>query len=255
MIPRTCLAILITAGFAAAQQGSMEEKLREQVAEISRLMRESERLLLEISRVDRLVEAQKQVEEDLKKLLPPEQGGQGGGGSAEERAARRQQLESKHSEISQRLEEMLQGERQRGDQAAQKIQQLLDSLPRQQQMQEGGSGDSKEPKSAEEREKRLREREEQEKKQHQQPQSPRQQRDDPKQRERDERKPRSPEEDKAAAVAKRVEAWIARLPPEDQERINRNDFSRVPIQYRRLVEEYTAQRAKREAEKEPEGDR
>jgi hypothetical protein len=255
MIPRTCIALLITAGFAAAQQGAMEDKLKEQVAEISRLMRESERLLLEISRVDRLVEAQKKVEEELKKLLPPDQGGQGGGGSEEERAAQRQQLESKHAEISQRLEEMLKGEQDRGQQAAERIQELLNSLPRQQSMQQGSPKDSKEQKSEEE--KRLqREREEQDKKQHQQPQSPRDQKDEQKnKRERDERKPKSPENDKAAATAKRVEAWIARLPPEDQERINRNDFSRVPIQYRRLVEEYTAQRAKREAEKEPESDR
>lgn len=253
MIQRTLLALLVAAGFAAAQQGAMEEKLRQQVADISRLMRESERLLLEISRVDRLVEAQRQVEEELKKLLPPEQNGQGGGGG-EERAAERQQLQSKHAEISQRLEEMLRGERDRGQEAAQRIQELLDSLPRQQQMQQGGSKDPKD-KAQEEREKRLREREEQDRKQHQ-PQSPRQQRDEQKdRRERDERKPRTPEEEQAAAAAKRVEAWIARLPPEDQERINRNDFSRVPIQYRKLVEEYTAQRAKREAEREPDRDR
>jgi len=253
MIRKTFLALLLAAATAAAQQESVEEKLRQQVAEISRLMRESERLLLEITRVDRLVEAQKQVEEEMKKLLPPEQGGEGGAG-AEERAQQRQQLESKHGEISQRLEEMLRSEREKADLTVKQLEELLHSLPRQQQMQ-GTSSDSKEKKSAEEREKQLREREEEDRKQHQ-PRSPRQQKDEQKdKRQLDrQRRPQAPE-DTAAAKVKRVEAWIARLPPEDQERINRNDFSRIPIQYRRLVEEYTAQRAKREAEKEPEGDR
>jgi hypothetical protein len=252
MIQRTLITLLAAAGFAAAQQESAEEKLRQQVAEISRLMRESERLLLEITRVDRLVEAQKQVEEELKKLIPPEQGGEGGAG-AEERAQKRQQLESKHGEIAQRLEEMLKSEREKASLTEQQLKELLESLPRQQQMQSSPSG-SKEPKSAEEREKRLREREQEDRKQHQ-PQSPRQQKDDPKDKRQLDRKPQSPDDTTASRV-KRVEAWIARLPPEDLERINRNDFSRIPIQYRRLVEEYTAQRAKREADEEqPDRDR
>lgn len=253
MIQKTFLALLFAAAVAAAQQESVEEKLRQQVAEISRLMRESERLLLEITRVDRLVEAQKQVEEELKKLIPPEQGGEGGAG-AEERAQQRQQLESKHGEIAQRLEEMLRSEREKADLTVKQLEELLKTLPRQQQQAQGTPSDSKEKQSAEEREKRLREREEEDRKQHQ-PESPRQQKDDQKDRRQlDQRRQEAPE-DSAAAKVKRVEAWIARLPPEDQERINRNDFSRIPIQYRRLVEEYTAQRAKREAEKEPEGDR
>jgi hypothetical protein len=251
MISRTLFALLVGAGFAAAQQASMEEKLRQQVAEISRLMRESERLLLEITRVDHLVEAQKQVEEELKKLLPPEQGGEGGAG-AEERAQQRQQLQAKQKEISQRLEEMLQSERQKAAETAERLKELLETLPRQQSQGQGSQQSSKEPRSAEE-EKRLREREEQERKQHQ-PRSPRDQRDDPKDKRQLDRKKDKPETDQAA-VTKRVEAWIARLPPEDQERINRNDFSRVPLQYRRLIEEYTAQRAKREAEADPDRDR
>jgi hypothetical protein len=253
MIGRTLTALLVAAGLAAAQQESAEDKLRQQVAEISRLMRESERLLLEITRVDHLVEAQKQVEEELKKLLPPEQGGEGGAG-AEERAQQRQQLESKHGEISQRLEEMLKGEREKAELTVQQLQALLDSLPRQQQQMQGSPSDSKEPKSAEEREKRLREREEEDRKQHQ-PQSPRQQKDDPKDKRQLDRT-QEPPDDKAAARVKRVEAWIARLPPEDLERINRNDYSRVPMQYRRLVEELTTRRAKREAdEDQPDRDR
>ena len=47
---------------------------------------------------------------------------------------------------------------------------------------------------------------------------------------------------------KQIQAWIARLPPEQLERINRGDLSFIPDRYRRLVREYTALRAKRESE-------
>lgn len=248
MIPRILITVLATAGFAAAQQEAIEEKLRQQVAEISRLMRESERLLLEITRVDRLVEAQKQVEDELKKLIPPEQGGAGGGGGDERAQERRQQLESRHGEIAGRLEEMLKNEREKSAQTVQQLRELLENLPRQEQQGQGPSQESKQQPSQAEQEKRLREREEQERKQHQ-PRSPRDQRDQKDKQRRDDRNQRLPE-DPSAAVTKRVEAWIAKLPPEEQERINRNDFSRIPIQYRALVEEYTAQRAKREAQPE-----
>jgi len=249
MIKRTLSALLLAGGIAAAQQGSAEEAMRKQVAEISRLMRESERLLLEITRVDRLVETQKQVEEELKKLLPPEQQGQGDAG-AEQRAQQRQQLEAKDREISERLEKMLTGEREKAALTVEELEKLLKSLPRQQQQSPGGSG---EPQTSEQ-EKRLRERDEEERKQHQ-PQTPRKQRDDPRdQQQRSDKRP-PPPMDPTAARMQRVEAWITHLPPEDQERINRNDFSRIPDRYRKLIEEYTAQRAKREVEKEPDANR
>jgi hypothetical protein len=242
------LSLLCAAGFAAAQQGAIEEEIRKQAAEISRLMRESERLLLEITRVDRLVETQKQVEEELKKLLPPEQDGGAAGG--EENAQKRQQLEQKHQELKQRLEEMLSGEREKADLTVQQLEELLKRLPRQQQQQGGGQGDPKQ----EEREKRLRDREEQEQKQHQ-PQGEQQQPRDPKDKQpRTDKRP-PPPPDPAAARLRRVEAWIARLPPEDQAKINRNDFSRIPSRYRKLVEEYTAQRAKRAAEQDSDSGR
>ncbi len=238
MIARTGLVLLCAAGFAAAQQGAVEEALRRQAAEVSRLMRESERLLLEITRVDRLIEAQKQVEEELKKLLPPPQ--EGGG-----EAKKREELEQKHQELGRRLEEMLAGEKENANLAVQQLEELLKNLPRQQQPQ-GGGGQS-DPQQ-QEREKRLRDKEEQDRKQHQ-PQSGKQEPRDPKDpKQRSDKRP--PEEGPTAARRDRVEAWIAKLPPEDRERINQNDFSRVPLRYRKLVEEYTAQRAKRAAEQE-----
>lgn len=251
MITRTFLALLVAAGIAAAQQGATEEAIRKQAAEISRLMRESERLLLEITRVDRLVESQKQVEEELKKLLPPEQGGEGAAGGEEEAAQKRQQLEVKHQELAKRIEEMLAGEKEKADLTVQQLEELLKQLPRQQQQQPGGGG--QDPKSGE-REKRLKDREEEERKQHQAQQQQQQKPRDPKDpQKRTEKRPRS--EDPSEARLKRVDAWIAKLPPEEQERINRNDFTRIPLRYRRLVEEYTAQRAKRAAEKESTTDR
>ena len=45
------------------------------------------------------------------------------------------------------------------------------------------------------------------------------------------------------------------MPPEDVERINRNDFSTIPRRYQQLVREYTALRAQREAKEGADRDR
>jgi hypothetical protein len=240
--------LLVAAGIAAAQQESVEEKIRQQAAEVSRLMRESERLLLELTRVDRLVETQKQVEDELKKLLPPDQGGVGGAGGAGG-AERRAQLEQQQKEIGRKIEEMLAGEKQMAAAAAKQIEELLQNLPREQVAQpQSGGGNDKKP---QEQEKRLRDKDKEDRKQHQ-PQSdqPQQPRDPNDKSQRPEKRPR--EQDPAAARLDRIQAWIAKLPPEDQERINRNDYSRVPARYRHLVEEVTARRAARAAEEKEE---
>lgn len=244
MIGRTTLTLLVAAGIAAAQQGAMEDAARKQAEEVSRLMRESERLLLEITRVDRLVESQKQVEEELKKLIPPEQGG--GGAAEEERSRQREQLQAKQAEIRRSLEEMLAGQKENANLTVQQLQELLRNMPK--QPGGGGGGDSQKPPSQEEREKRLREKQE-ERKQHQ-PQAPRKPEDDPKKQQRSDKSkpPETPQDPRMD----RAKAWIAKLPPEDQERINRNDYSRVPSIYRDLVRDYTAGRAKRAAEEEKE---
>jgi len=245
MIVRTTLSLLVAAGIAAAQQGAMEDAARKQAEEVSRLMRESERLLLEITRVDRLVESQKQVEEELKKLIPPEQ--EGGGAAEEERARQREQLQAKQAGIRRSLEEMLAGQKENANLTVQQLQELLKNMPKQPM---GGGGDSQKPLSPEEREKRLREKQE-ERKQHQ-PQAPRKPEDDPKKQQRSD-KSKPPETPQEARMT-RAKAWIAKLPPEDAERINRNDFSRIPSIYRDLVRDYTAGRAKRAAEEEKESD-
>jgi len=248
-------ALLLAAGNAAAQENAMVEKLRKQAEEVARLMRESERMLLEITRVDRMVETQEQIVDELRKLVPPEPPPEGAAGGADEETARkRQQLEEKQAELSRRLEHMLSGQKQSAEMTVKQLEELLRSLPRQQSQQQGqGDRDQKPKSSDEERERRLREKREQEKQQQQQPRSPREKganQKDPKMRGE-----KRPEQDTQAARMRRIEAWIARLPPEEQERINRNDFSNIPLRYRRLVEEYTAERAKREAERDAERDR
>ena len=244
--------LLATAGLATAQEGAIQDKLREQAAEVARLMRESERMLLEITRVERIVETQDKIVDELRKLLPPEQPPEGGaaGEEADEQARKRQQLEARQAELTRQLEQMLEGQKQSADMTVKQLEELLRSLPRQ-QSQGHGEGEKRPQESREERERRLREQREQQKQK--QPTSPREKEDQ--QKDPTQRGERPPPQDTQAARMRRIEAWIARLPPEEQERINRNDFSHIPLRYRRLVEEYTAQRAKREAEKETEGDR
>ena len=84
-----------------------------------------------------------------------------------------------------------------------------------------------------------------EKKEGDQPDNP-QSRKDQKQREK--------KSERDSQIA-RIEAWMARLPPAQLERISRNDYSGFPPRYRRLLREYTRLLAKREAEREREGDR
>ncbi len=50
-----------------------------------------------------------------------------------------------------------------------------------------------------------------------------------------------------------ADAWLARLPPEEQERLRRGDFSNIPQRYRRLVERYTMNAARSEAEEDTDG--
>jgi hypothetical protein len=242
MIRKAFGALLVAAGWAAAQQGSIEEQIRKQAEEVSRLMRESERLLLEISRVERLVETQKQLEEELRKLLPPE-GGQGA--TDDERARQRAELQAKQEALRKELEGMLAGQKENSTLTVQQLEELLKSMPR--RPMGGGGGDPKEKTPEEEQRKRMQEKQD-ERKQHQPgtPRKPEDQPKDPQQRSDGKKPPESAE----SARDRRIAAWIANLPAEERERINRNDLSRVPLIYRSFLEEYTTRRAKRAAEKE-----
>ncbi|MHC4135727.1 MAG: hypothetical protein ACYTDU_01635 [Planctomycetota bacterium] len=238
---RTLAFVLLCCGLAAAQDSAMREKLQKQMEEISRLMRDSEGKLLEMTRVDTVVEAQARIVEELQKLLdkPPP----AANAAAEQREKRRQELEAQQEEITRKLKEMFEGQERSASQCVKELQELLRSLPRQRHGQ--GQPDEKQKRQRQDRQKRLRN--DREEKTQKEPRSPR----DKRERKRDPRTgKRVKDETEAAARLRRIEAWIARLPPEDQERINRNDFSTIPPRYQRLVREYTALRAQREAKEE-----
>jgi hypothetical protein len=245
---RTLAVVLLCCGFAAAQDSALREKLQKQMEEISRLMRDSEGKLLEMTRVDTIVEAQSRIVDELQKLLdqpPPATNA-----AAEEREKQRQELEEQQEEITRKLKEMFEGQERSAGQTVKELQELLRNLPRQRHGQGGKPDDKmKRKRQRQDRQKRLRNRDE---KTQEEPRSPREKRE----QKRDPRTGKRAKDDtEAGARLRRIEAWIARLPPEDQERINRNDFSTIPPRYQRLVREYTALRAQREAKEEDKKDR
>jgi len=242
---RILIALVLCSTLATAQDhSSIQEKIKKQMEEITQLMRESERWLLEMTQVDRVVNTQEEIVEEMKKLLDKEPPNM----TPEQRAQRqqqKQQLEQKQTETVRKLDEMLKGQEQSADMTVKQLQELLRNLPRQQQQGQGQGDQKKKKRNKPNPEKQLKE--EQKERTQKQPKDPRQKKDDPKHtRGSKERK----QDTEQARRRKLIEAWIARLPPEDQARINRNDFSTIPSRYRQLVEEYTTRRAKREAEKE-----
>jgi hypothetical protein len=245
---RILAVVFLFCGFAAAQDSALREKLQKQMEEISRLMRDSEGRLLEMTRVDTIVEAQERIVDELQKLLdqpPPATKA-----AAEEREKRRRELEEQQEEIAKKLREMFEGQERSAGQTVKELQELLRNLPRQRQGQGGKPDDKKSrQRQKQDRQKRLQNRDE---KKQEEPRSPREKRE----QKRDPRTgKRTGDDTEAGARLKRIEAWIARLPPEDQERINRNDFSTIPPRYQRLVREYTALRAQHEAREEEKKDR
>jgi len=242
---RTLAAVVFACGLASAQGADMREQLEKKMDDISQLMRDSEKRLLELANVDRIVEQQEEIVRRLEDLIPPQP-------PSDAEAARKlqedkQELEKEQQEIGRRLQELVQGQEQAAQMTVKQLMELLQSLPRQQNQSGRKGEDRSRRKRKDDRSKRLREREDEP--EQRQPDSPRR-----KDEVREEKKKRAgakrPDEDtERAARMRRVEAWIARLPPEDVARINRNDFSHIPVRYRRLVQEYTALRARREAEK------
>lgn len=239
------LALLVPGAFAAAQGHSPQEEMRRKMEEIAQLMRESERLLLEIAKADRLIAAQEEIVRRLQELEPPPSEATGDRDLEKER----EELRRQQAEIERKLSELLSGQKQRGQSAVERLRELLANLPRMQNQGGGGQQQHKrKSRGKKEEEERLR-RKREEKKQNT-PQGARDKRELFKDKQSGSRRP----EDKTErARLRRIEAWIARLPPEAQERINRGDLSTIPARYRRLVREYTALRAKREAEEESSG--
>jgi len=243
---RALAACLALAGVAAAQGGQMQQKLAEKMKAISHLMRESERLLLEITRVDKLADRQAQIVKELEKLQQPAPPPQAA--AAAERKKRKEKLEQEQRELQGRLRKMLDDQEQSAKLTVQELEQLLKSLPRSQSPSGGQQGRKKTEQKTEEQKRKAREREE---KKQRQAQQPRRKQDREKERKRAEEQRRRAASQ--AARLRQIKAWLTRLPPEELERIQRGDFSSVPLRYRRLVREYTALRAKNEAEREESG--
>ena len=127
----------------------------------------------------------------------------------------------------------------RGAQLVSSLEKLLRSLPRRRGGGGGGNGKEGQGKKPRPKPRQLNPDKEQ-----MQPQP----KDDKKSKECKDGSGRKPE-DKLGAGAdarRRVEAWLARLPPEEQERIRRGDMSGVPLRYRAVIERITVERAVRE---------
>jgi hypothetical protein len=245
----TTLLLLAGAGIATAQEdaGDVRRKLEKQMEEITRLMRDSERHLLELTRVDRVATEQAGIVERLKKLLdeppPPD------GDAAAAREQKKQELEREQAEIQRRIQALMENQKRLGELSAEQLRKLLRELPRQNSPNPQGGGDEKKNGGGKEPKDREKQKEQGEQEQRQEPDRSREKQPDrPRlENEKNESKPR--DESEQARRLRRVEAWIAHLPPEEQARISRNDFSNIPRRYRKLVQEYTALRAKREAER------
>jgi len=245
MIRYVMTAVLLCSTLAQAQGQNMREEMKKRMEEISRLMRESERLLLEITKVDRLVAKQQAILRELKKLEPPKQDK-----PSAQRKQKADDLKKKQADAARQLSELFDGQRQRGKRTVTELQALLQNWPKDQQ--QGSGQPKKKSKEQKEREKRLREKQK-EQKQRSQPHKPRDEKD--KFRDKKQRTKRPEDKKQANRAVHAIEAWIAKLPPKQQERISRGDLSDIPMRYRRLVREYTALRAKREAERDAEEDK
>ncbi len=247
------LLLALLAPRADAQEGDPREEMKRRMEEIARLMRESERGLLDISRLGRLLEEQAAIVEKLKQLEPPPAEGAAANPAQTpeqaEREKQQQRLRERQAAVAERLRKLFEDQKASASRSVEEIERLLQSLPRGEQQSGSEPGDRGEkPKPGGNEEKRL---DAPEEKRQEKPQDGR----EAKEKDR-EPKPGSGEkpetEAEAAEQRRRINAWIARLPPEVVERLNRNDYSAIPARYQRLVRELTALRAKREAEETPE---
>ena len=128
---------------AQAQREDRGAEIKKKMADISRLMRESERLLLEMTKIDRLVEQQRRVVEELKTLKPPEteqpSSTQAGGEAKPEQSAdqkKRSELVKKQKELRRKLEELFENQHTASKMSVSQLEDLLRNLPT------GGGGSS-----------------------------------------------------------------------------------------------------------------
>ncbi len=229
------------AAASMAQGSSIEEKIRKQMEEISQLMRESERLLLEISKSGKLAERQADIVRKLKELQnkqPPDAAASAAQKEqAEKERKKREQLQQQQQQLERKLSDLLNNQKSSSQMTVSRLVQLLANLPR----QKGGQGPGDKHQKPK---KRRPDKKDDQVRKDKQPNKPRREEDRRKRMERQ----RKEKERLDRARMSHIEAWIAHLPPEVQERINRNDLRNIPPLYRELVRKYTTRRAKREAE-------
>ena len=238
-------ALLFASSMAMAQGQNMREEMRKKMEEISKLMRESERLLLEITRIDRLVERQADIVRKLKELEQPNKPPPpAGSAAAKERQEKIEDLKKKQAEAMEKLGKLFDGQKKRGEGAARELQNLLKNWPK--KKNGGQQSDPQKDKKKKQKQRDQRDKKDELKNRSEQPDQPRDKKDLFKKKPERGKKP--PDKKQAARIRSQIEAWITRLPPDQLERINRGDLSFIPQRYRRLVREYTARRAKREAE-------
>ncbi|MFB3066895.1 MAG: hypothetical protein ACE10D_10335, partial [Planctomycetota bacterium] len=206
------------------------EDLQKQMKEISRLMQESERELLELTTLDRIVKQQSELRrklEELERAKEPETEAK-----REARRKKRGELERGQEQTRRRIADLLQGPEMRGHQLVSSLEKLLRSMPRGSKGGGRGGKQGKQPKP-----RQLDPNKEQ---MQTQPKDGKRTKNEPRER-KPEDKPGS-----GADARRRVEAWLARLPPEEQELIRRGDLSGVPLRYRPIIERITVERAARE---------
>jgi chemotaxis protein histidine kinase CheA len=235
-------ALLVLLGALPAQaQHSMDmDAMKKKMEEISQLMRESERLLRDITTMDKLVEQQRRIVDELEKLKPPEQpsntSAQPQANEADKK--KREDLQSKQKQLREKIEKLFESQDKAAQMSVQQLEWLLKNLP------QGGKGPPSQSQSQGD-ENKPGEKKQDEKKQNGKKDGEKDGSEDKPDNGTGRDKDKA-EQDKESQLS-RVEAWIARLPRAQQERINRNDFSGFPPRYRRLLREYTRLRAERES--------
>jgi len=252
LVPRPALAQDDGEGGGGHAGGAGAEDFGKKMAEISQLMRESERLLLEMTKIEQIVAQQRRVVEQLEKLKTPKQNDPAGGTEQERKQKQeqqqaaekkqREQLQQKQAELRRKLEDLFKNQDRASSGSVLALEELLRNLPAG-GGQGGGSGPPQPQQRGNEKKKKAQEKKQNEKKGKKEKSEQDKQRDGETRDEKREEKEREKE-----SQIDRIEAWIARLPRTQLEAINRNDFSSFPPRYRRLLREYTRRRAKREAE-------
>jgi hypothetical protein len=214
----------------------LEQRLREQMEKIVRLMRENEAALLEASRGGGKAPAPVDVPPPPSAPRPaPSEGAKPPEGGSEPPAPTPGEggpsPVDRTQEIRKRMDELIQGSTQRGRSIPKELEELIRMIP----VQKGRSQSPPDPNAPKE-DPEARRRDDPKAGEDGKPETARGD-EDPKPEDRDGDPP--PDDAGPADPLKNpVPAWLAELPPEVQRRFVSGDFENVPAAYRKLVERY-----------------